>query len=89
MAAMDKQLRDNEAHEETEIDVAKAMAENKKNGSEKHKDLPIRSGNGASKGVARQVLGNCKRCGYMSSQDICQACMLLEGLNKNRAQIQI
>jgi cytoplasmic tRNA 2-thiolation protein 1 len=89
MAAMDKQLRDNEAHEETEIDVAKAMAENKKNGSEKQKDLPIRNGNGASKGVARQVLGNCKRCGYMSSQDICQACMLLEGLNKNRAQIQI
>jgi cytoplasmic tRNA 2-thiolation protein 1 len=89
MAAMDKQLRDNEAHEEIEIDVAKAMAENKKNGSEKQKDLPIRNGNGASKGVARQVLGNCKRCGYMSSQDICQACMLLEGLNKNRAQIQI
>jgi cytoplasmic tRNA 2-thiolation protein 1 len=89
MAAMDKQLRDNEAHEETEIDVAKAMAENKKNGSEKQKDLPIRNGNGASKGMARQVLGNCKRCGYMSSQDICQACMLLEGLNKNRAQIQI
>ena len=89
MAAMDKQLRDNEAHEETEIDVAKAMAENKKNGNEKQKDLPVRSGNGASKGVARQVLGNCKRCGYMSSQDICQACMLLEGLNKNRAQIQI
>ncbi|KAK4249560.1 hypothetical protein C7999DRAFT_29985 [Corynascus novoguineensis] len=89
MAAMDKQLRENEAHEELEIDVAKAMSERKLNGSEKQRDLPIRNGNSASKGVARQVRGNCKRCGYMSSQDICQACMLLEGLNKNRAQIQI
>jgi len=26
--------------------------------------------------------GTCQRCGYMSSQDICKACMLLEGLNK-------
>jgi cytoplasmic tRNA 2-thiolation protein 1 len=86
MATMDKRLRENEAHEGLEIDVAKTMAESK-TGSEKQRELPIRSGNGDSK--PRQVLGNCKRCGYMSSQDICQACMLLEGLNKNRAQIQI
>ncbi|KAK4044264.1 hypothetical protein C8A01DRAFT_31578 [Parachaetomium inaequale] len=89
MAAMDKQLRENEANEGLEIDVGKAMSESKMSGSEKQRDLPIRSGNGASKAVPRQVRGNCKRCGYMSSQDICQACMLLEGLNKNRAQIQI
>lgn len=91
MAAMDKQLRENEAHEGFEIDVAKTMPEKKKEDGGKQMELPIRSANGASKGggVARQVLGNCKRCGYMSSQDICQACMLLEGLNKNRAQIQI
>ncbi|KAL2131453.1 hypothetical protein VTI74DRAFT_5101 [Chaetomium olivicolor] len=86
MAAMDKQLRENEAHEGLEIDVAKVMSESRKNGTEKQKELPIRSGNSSSK---RQVLGNCKRCGYMSSQEICQACMLLEGLNKNRARIQI
>ena len=88
MAAMDKQLRENEAHEGLEIDIAKTMTESKK-GSEKQSELPIRSGYDASKGVSRQALGKCKRCGYMSSQDICQACMLLEGLNKNRAQIQI
>lgn len=87
MAAMDKQLRENEAHEGLEIDVAKTVSENKNGNGGKQKELPNRSGNGASK--PRQVLGNCKRCGYMSSQDICQACMLLEGLNKNRAQIQI
>ncbi|AEO64303.1 uncharacterized protein THITE_2110311 [Thermothielavioides terrestris NRRL 8126] len=89
MAAMDKQLRENEAHEGLEIDVAKAMAKNQKDGGQKHRELPLRSGDGPSKGFARQVLRNCKRCGYMSSQEICQACMLLEGLNKNRAQIQI
>ena len=89
MAAMDKQLRENEEHEGLEIDIAKSVSENKKEGEEKQRELPSRNGNGASKGAPRQVLGKCKRCGYMSSQDICQACMLLEGLNKNRAQIQI
>jgi cytoplasmic tRNA 2-thiolation protein 1 len=89
MAVMDKQLRENEEHEGLEIDIAKSVSENKKESEEKQRELPIRNGNGASKGAPRQVLGKCKRCGYMSSQDICQACMLLEGLNKNRAQIQI
>jgi cytoplasmic tRNA 2-thiolation protein 1 len=89
MAAMDKQLRENEANDALEVDVAKAMSEGKKNGDDKAWDLPLRGGNGTSKTAGRQVLGNCKRCGYMSSQEICQACTLLEGLNKNRAQIQI
>jgi len=26
--------------------------------------------------------GKCQRCGYISSQDVCKACVLLEGLNK-------
>ena len=81
MAAMDRQLRENEEAEGLEIDIVKTMA-----GKQEPKKEPcIRN----SKPIAQQVLGNCKRCGYMSSQDICQACMLLEGLNKNRAQIQI
>lgn len=25
---------------------------------------------------------NCQRCGYISSQNVCKACLLLEGLNK-------
>jgi cytoplasmic tRNA 2-thiolation protein 1 len=36
-----------------------------------------------------QTLGTCEKCGYMSSQAICQACVLLDSLNKNRAVIQI
>ncbi len=81
MAAMDRQLRENEEAEGLEIDIAKAMAGKQ----ESKKELPIRN----SKPIPQQTLGSCKLCGYMSSQDICQACMLLEGLNKNRAQIQI
>lgn len=29
-------------------------------------------------------MGQCARCGYLSSQAVCKACVLLEGLNKNR-----
>lgn len=83
MAAMDRQLRENEEAEGLEVDVAKTMVGKQ----EPKKELPIRNSN--SKPITQQVLGNCRLCGYMSSQDICQACMLLEGLNKNRAQIQI
>ncbi|KAK6030510.1 TIGR00269 family protein [Ostertagia ostertagi] len=31
--------------------------------------------------VAMPTLINCSRCGYISSQSICKACLLLEGLN--------
>ena len=37
----------------------------------------------ASEGGARApVAGKCARCGYMSSQPVCKACLLLEGLNR-------
>ncbi|CDK29660.1 unnamed protein product [Kuraishia capsulata CBS 1993] len=31
----------------------------------------------------------CERCGYLSNNRICQACFLLEGLEKNRAKVLI
>ena len=37
----------------------------------------------------KQRLGQCERCGYLSSQAICKACVLLEGLNKARPQTVI
>jgi cytoplasmic tRNA 2-thiolation protein 1 len=37
----------------------------------------------------RQRLGQCERCGYLSSQAICKACVLLEGLNKAKPQTAI
>jgi cytoplasmic tRNA 2-thiolation protein 1 len=52
--------------------------------------LPIRSRKPNDHKLApRQTLGQCIKCGYMSSQAICQACTLLETLNKNRADIAI
>ena len=37
----------------------------------------------------KQRLGHCERCGYLSSQTICKACVLLEGLNKARPKTGI
>lgn len=37
----------------------------------------------------KQTLGQCERCGYLSSQAVCKACVLLEGLNKARPRRDI
>ncbi|KAF9885759.1 nucleotidyltransferase [Aspergillus nanangensis] len=39
--------------------------------------------------IKTQVMGKCERCGYISSQKVCKACMLLEGLNRNRPKTAI
>lgn len=36
----------------------------------------------AEAGQAPSTPGKCERCGYMSSQAVCKACLLLEGLNR-------
>ncbi|CUS11807.1 unnamed protein product [Tuber aestivum] len=36
------------------------------------------------KKIREQKMSNCTRCGYLTSQKLCKACTLLEGLNKNR-----
>ena len=38
----------------------------------------------ASRKLPEQRIGQCQRCGYMSSQAVCKACVLLDSLNKNR-----
>ncbi|OTA90123.1 hypothetical protein M434DRAFT_78369 [Hypoxylon sp. CO27-5] len=91
MAAIEKQLRENEAAEaaglEIEITVRKVESQ--------HMDKPdLTNGQHKTAGVSlpirlKQKLGTCEKCGYMSSQKLCQACMLLEGLNKNRPEITI
>lgn len=42
---------------------------------------------GFERGVVRQ--GRCETCGYLSSNKICKACVLLEGLNAGRAKVSI
>ncbi|KXJ89804.1 hypothetical protein Micbo1qcDRAFT_165172 [Microdochium bolleyi] len=93
MAAMERQLRENSAATEkgleTEVSlpaVASSTSTNSGPAAIKPKTELKRAGQ-VIPIVPRQKLGSCEKCGYMSSQKLCQACMLLEGLNKNRAEV--
>lgn len=72
IAALEKQLAENEVAESRETEIRLPVAP-KKNG----------------KAIKAQKMGHCERCGYISSQRICKACMLLEGLNRNRPKTAI
>ena len=37
----------------------------------------------------KTLLTTCTRCGYISSNKLCKACVLLEGLNKGKAKLAI
>jgi cytoplasmic tRNA 2-thiolation protein 1 len=92
MAEMEKQLAQNEAAatQETEIllptrnghsvadptNIPRAVSTHDKKQPRRRKQV-------------KQVMGQCERCGYLSSQKICKACMLLEGLNKSRPRTKI
>ncbi|PVH89891.1 adenine nucleotide alpha hydrolases-like protein [Cadophora sp. DSE1049] len=93
MADMEKKLQEDEEASSREIDVT-SLPSNGTSGQRHDRmngEKEKRSGakQGLGKKLNRQVLGTCKNCGYMSSQDICKACMLLEGLNKNRPKMDI
>ncbi|KAL4785363.1 ERG2 and Sigma1 receptor like protein-domain-containing protein [Aspergillus varians] len=88
MAEMERTLAQNEAATtlETEIQSTQQLNEavplpkkGTKNPNKSQKKATIKS----------QVLGKCERCGYISSQRMCHACTLLEGLNKNRPKTAI
>ncbi|KAI1422552.1 hypothetical protein F5Y12DRAFT_610191 [Xylaria sp. FL1777] len=88
MAAMEKQLKANDAAEEAglETEVTIMGAENpRSNDPKSNKELP----KNPLSIITKQKLRTCEKCGYMSSQRLCQACMLLDGLNKNRPEIII
>lgn len=77
---------------EVEITSEQFRQRRKKNGSgeavvplkSKPKKNKGEGGPPAKKAPPKQVMGSCKRCGYLSSQEVCKACVLLEGLNKSR-----
>ena len=80
LADMEKQLLQNESAQDDETEVTtKGLKHNQncKSSNRTHKKLP------------KQQMGKCARCGYLSSQDVCKACVLLEGLNRNRPKTQI
>ena len=80
MADMERQLVQNRDAQERETDITIKF--------QKH-DRNCKGSKRMSTKLPKQQMGKCARCGYMSSQGICKACMLLEGLNKNRPKTQI
>ena len=85
MASMEQQLAQNEAAATNglEVEITTASIKGGANArSSKAKTQPYIS----RKVPPKQVMGTCKNCGYLSSQAVCKACVLLEGLNKNRAK---
>ncbi|KAF7955323.1 uncharacterized protein EAE97_000582 [Botrytis byssoidea] len=91
MADMEKKLQADEEASGREIDVT-SIALNATNG-QRHdridKSQTQKGGKKDGRKLTKQTLGTCKKCGYMSSQEICKACVLLEGLNKNRPKMEI
>ena len=80
MADMEKQLTENGRAQQLETEISSQDHKHARN-CKKPKTMP--------KKLPKQQMGKCVRCGYLSSQDVCKACMLLEGLNKNRPKRQI
>jgi len=51
----------------------------------------IHSGESLSirEGVKLPIQGTCSRCNYISSQELCKACVMLEGLNKGMPRLGV
>ncbi|KAI4139562.1 MAG: hypothetical protein L6R39_006223 [Caloplaca ligustica] len=81
MAAMEQKLRNDEQSNGNETDFTLQGQRH-----DRSKNLPVTK---TSKKLPKQHLQQCVRCGYLSSQSICKACMLLEGLNKDRPKTEI
>eukprot|EP00736_Rhodelphis_marinus_P002067 Rmarinus@m.2937 len=53
-------------------------------------DAARQSGQGTRRGVARMPnQGKCEQCGYIASNKLCKACVLLENLNKGTAKLAV
>lgn len=97
MAAVDAQLGQEEAAVDNNLEVEITTKSINGNAKPKgHNSGMAPPTNGVKKPkvytpkkVSKQVMGQCKKCGYLSSQDICKACVLLEGLNKARPKNHI
>ncbi|KXT12847.1 hypothetical protein AC579_7606 [Pseudocercospora musae] len=105
MAEMEKKLRQDEqaTANATEMEVkmpgkpASVGMELEESIDASKNMIPIRTkqekkgarGQNRGAGAVKQKLGQCERCGYLSSQAICKACVLLEGLNKARPRTEI
>lgn len=84
MSQFEKQLQENEKAQDREVEIkisppSITLKEKKKT------PTPTK----ATKVTKKQQLGQCRKCGYMSSQELCKACVILDDLNKNRPKIEV
>ncbi|KAK3210191.1 hypothetical protein GRF29_44g1988267 [Pseudopithomyces chartarum] len=96
MATMEQRLSSNEAAAENGLEVEITTSTASKTRKTEAplpltvgKSRKVPKGSNLQKGPKKQVMGQCKKCGYLSSQEICKACVLLEGLNKSRPKNHI
>lgn len=90
MAQMEASLAANEAAAEMETEIK--LPTGRSNPQRVETPTSVKIHDKKSRGrrkVVKQVMGQCERCGYLSSQKVCKACTLLEGLNKSRPQTTI
>lgn len=85
MAEMEKKLAEDEAAQSREVEITLPAT-----GQPAVTSVPLtKKRQKNQKPLKVQTIGKCERCGYISSQKICKACALLEGLNKNRPKTAI
>lgn len=92
MELMEKQIIANDAAAEREIEIKlpATAAQSQATGQSFPPSIHDKKQKGRRKGkIVKQVMGQCERCGYLSSQKVCKACSLLEGLNKSRPHTSI
>lgn len=73
MADMEKELVAAEAGEKLETEIVVSRKGRK---GQRGQQTPGK--------IKEQMISSCRKCGYLTSQMLCQACALIEGLNKNR-----
>ncbi|OLN96016.1 Cytoplasmic tRNA 2-thiolation protein 1 [Colletotrichum chlorophyti] len=89
IAQLDASLREVAHDRSLETDFTRVVATNTEPKANSRPGPPRSGSNHAPSSAPLQKLGKCERCGYMSSQAICQACLLVDGLNKNKPRICI
>ena len=88
MAVVDRQVAGIETAEIHETEVTLPCS-NKQSSNAAVSMAPAHDKKRGRRKPVKQTIGHCERCGYMSSQLICKACMLLEALNKARPRTTI
>lgn len=90
MATMEQNLVQTEIAEveglETEIKLPPKTTKSTRKERQREKKPHVEQARQAPK---KQIMGQCEKCGYITSQALCKACVLLEGLNKNNPKVEL